>query len=276
MEGADGEGDGNTWEGEGDGDAPDGWGPAGAAMNAFAYTRFELLRTLRNRRFFVLSLGFPLVLFFLIAGPQRNNHNLAGTGIDAPLYYMIGMVSFGTMSGMLSSGARIAAERAVGWNRQLRISPLSTRAYLRAKVLTAYMMALLTILALYASGAALGVSLPAGEWLHMTVLILICLIPFAALGIAVGHTLTPDSIGPAVGGGVALLAFLGGTWFPIPGHGFLHVIGQLLPSYWLVQASHIALGGHAWPAEAWIVIAAWTAVFAVLARYAYRHDTGRV
>ena len=58
---------------------------------------------------------------------------------------------------MLSSGARIAAERAVGWNRQLRISPLSTRAYLRAKVLTAYMMALLTILVLYASGAALGV-----------------------------------------------------------------------------------------------------------------------
>ncbi len=132
-------------------------------MNALLYTRYELLRTLRNRRFFVLSLGFPLVLYFLIAGPNRNVHNLDGTGISAPLYYMVGMVSFGTMSGMLSSGARIAAERAVGWNRQLRISPLSTRAYLRAKVLTAYMMALLTILVLYASGAALGVSLPAGS-----------------------------------------------------------------------------------------------------------------
>ncbi|HWX45973.1 MAG TPA: ABC transporter permease [Solirubrobacteraceae bacterium] len=245
-------------------------------MSALSYTRYELLRTFRNRRFFLLSLGFPLVLYFLIAGPQRNNHNLAGTGIDAPLYYMIGMVSFGTMSGMLSSGARIAAERAVGWNRQLRISPLSTRAYLRAKVLTAYMMALLTILALYISGAALGVSLSASDWLQMTVLILVCLIPFAALGIAVGHMLTPDSIGPAVGGGVALLAFLGGTWFPIPSHGFLHVVGQLLPSYWLVQASHVALGGHPWPAKAWIVIAAWTAVFTVLARRAYRHDTGRV
>jgi ABC-2 type transport system permease protein len=245
-------------------------------MNALAYTRYELLRTFRNRRFFILSLGFPLVLYFLIAGPQRNNHNLAGSGIDAPLYYMVGMVAFGTMSGMLSSGARIAAERAVGWNRQLRISPLSTRAYLRAKVLTAYMMALLTILVLYISGAALGVSLPASDWVKMTVLILICLIPFAALGIAVGHMLTPDSIGPAVGGGVALLAFLGGTWFPIPSHGFLHVIGQLLPSYWLVQASHIALGGHPWPARAWIVIAAWTVVFTVLARRAYRRDTGRV
>jgi ABC-2 type transport system permease protein len=245
-------------------------------MSALSYTRYELLRTFRNRRFFLLSLGFPLVLFFLIAGPQRNNHNLAGTGIYAPLYYMIGMVSFGTMSGMLSSGARIAAERAVGWNRQLRISPLSTRAYLRAKVLTAYTMALLTILVLYISGAALGVSLPASDWVKMTVLILVCLIPFAALGIAVGHMLTPDSIGPAVGGGVALLAFLGGTWFPIPHHGFLHDVGQLLPSYWLVQASHVALGGHPWGAKAWIVIAAWTVVLAALARRAYRHDTGRV
>jgi ABC-2 type transport system permease protein len=245
-------------------------------VSALSYTRYELLRTLRNRRFFVLSLGFPLVLFFLIAGPQRSNHSLAGTGIPAPLYYMIGMVSFGTMSGMLSSGARIAAERAVGWNRQLRISPLSTRAYLRAKVLTAYMMAVLTILVLYASGAALGVSLSAGKWLQMTVLILVCLVPFAALGIAIGHMLTPDSVGPAVGGGVGLLAFLGGTWFPIPHSGFLHDVAQLLPSYWLVQASHVALGGHPWPAKAWLVLGAWTVVLALLARRAYRRDTGRV
>jgi ABC-2 type transport system permease protein len=245
-------------------------------VNALPYTRYELLRTIRNRRFFILSLGFPLVLYFLIAGPNRNVHNLGGTGIPAPLYFMVGMVSFGTMSGMLSSGARIAAERAVGWNRQLRISPLSTRAYLRAKILTAYMMALLTILVLYASGLALGVSMTAGDWLQMTLLILVSLVPFAALGIALGHMLTPDSIGPAVGGGVGLLAFLGGTWFPIASHGFLHDIAQLLPSYWLVQASHVALGAHPWSAKAWIVIGAWTVVLGVLARRAYRRDTGRV
>ncbi len=49
---------------------------------------------------------------------------------------MVGLASFGTMSAMLSCGARIAAERAVGWNRQLRITPLSPRAYFRVKVLT--------------------------------------------------------------------------------------------------------------------------------------------
>ncbi len=245
-------------------------------MNPLVYTRYELLRTLRNRRFFLLSLGFPLILYFMIVSPNRHVHNFDGSGISFALYYMVGLASFGTMSAMLSSGARIAAERAVGWNRQLRISPLSTRNYFRAKVVTGYMMALISLLALYLAGTSLGVRLGASEWLEMTGLILVGLIPFAALGILLGHMLTPDSIGPAMGGGISLLALLGGTWFPITGDGFLHDIVQLIPSYWLVQASHVAIGGHAWPAKGWIVMIAWTVVLSVLAARAYRRDTGRV
>jgi ABC-2 type transport system permease protein len=243
---------------------------------ALTYTRYELLRTFRNRRFFLLSLGFPLVLYFVIAGPNRNVRNLSSSGVSLPLYFMVGLASFGTMSAMLSCGARIAAERAVGWNRQLRISPLSPRAYFRAKVITAYAMALLSIALLYAAGASLGVSLPARDWLEMTGLMLVGLIPFAALGITLGHMLTPDSIGPAMGGGVSLFALLGGTWFPLGTHGFLHDVAQFIPSYWLVQASHVALGGAAWGGMGWAVIAAWTAVFSALAVRAYRRDTGRV
>jgi ABC-2 type transport system permease protein len=244
-------------------------------MGALTYARYELLRTFRNRRLFILSLAFPLALYYLTAGPNRDVHNLGGSHISAPLYFMVGLASFGTMSAMMSCGVRIANERAVGWNRQLRITPLSPRAYFRTKVLTAYMLALVSLGALYAAGASLGVELATGEWVRMTGLVLVALIPFAALGIALGHALTPDSIGPAVGGGVALLAFLGGTWFPIPHHGFLHAVAQYLPSYWLVQASHVALGGRAWPATAWVVIVAWTAALTALAVRAYRRDTGR-
>ena len=45
------------------------------------------------------------------------------------------------MMSMISTGARIAGERQAGWTRQLRITPLSPRAYFRAKVLTGYVMA---------------------------------------------------------------------------------------------------------------------------------------
>ncbi|HXD58358.1 MAG TPA: ABC transporter permease, partial [Thermoleophilaceae bacterium] len=217
-----------------------------------------------------------LILYFLIAGPNRHDTNFGGSGLPAPLYYMVGLASFGTMSAMLSTGARIAGERQVGWNRQLRLTPLSPRAYLRAKVLTAYAMALVTLSLLYISGATLGVSLPAHDWVQMTLLILVGLVPFAALGILIGHLVTVDSIGPVMGGTVSLLALVSGTWFPISDSGFLHDVAQNLPSYWLVQASHVALGGDAWPARGWIVMAAWTVLLAALARRAYRRDTARV
>ena len=114
---------------------------AAAAMSAATYTRYELVRTFRNRRFFIFSLVFPLVLYYLIAGPNRDETDIGNTGISAPLYYMVGLAAYGAMTAMIASGARIAAERSLGWNRQLRITPLSTRAYFRAKVLTGYTMA---------------------------------------------------------------------------------------------------------------------------------------
>ena len=49
-----------------------------------------------------------------------------------------------------------------------------------------------------------------------------------------------------MGGATALLALLGGTWFPITGRRACTKIGEALPSYWLVQASHVALGGKGW------------------------------
>jgi ABC-2 type transport system permease protein len=244
-------------------------------MSVAVYTRYELLRTFRNRRFLLFAFGFPLVLYVLIAAPNRHVHNLAKSGISAPLYFMVGLLTFGVMNSMLSTGARIAAERSVGWNRQLRITPLSPRTYFRTKVLTGYAMALATIGLLYAAGFALGVRLAAGDWLHMTGLILVGLVPFAAIGILMGHLLTADSIGPALGGTTALLAFLGGVWFPLGHHGALHAIGQALPSYWLVQAAHVGTGGSGWGMHGWIVLAAWTAGATILARRAYVRDTKR-
>ena len=240
-----------------------------------AYTRFELLRTLRNRRLLAFSLGFPLILFFAIAGPNRSEADFGSTGISFPLYFMVGLVGFGTMMSLISTGARIASERTNGWTRQLRVTPLSAAAYLRAKVLTGYAMALLTMALLYAAGIALGVRLPAARWLQMTGLILVGLVPFAAFGVLLGHLLTADTIGPAAGGLVSLLALVSGNWYPL-GDGTLRDIAEFLPSYWLVQASHVSLGGAAWSVTGWIVVSTWAIVLTLLARAAFWRDTARV
>ena len=243
-------------------------------MSVATYTRYELVRIFRNRRLLVFALGFPLGLYLLIATPNRHTHDLANSGISAPLYFMVGLLTFGTMNAMLAAGGRIAAERQLGWNRQLRITPLSPRTYFRTKVMTGYAMCLATIALLYAAGSVLGVRLSAADWLEMTGLILVGLVPFAALGVLIGHLVTADSVGPAVGGLTAFLAFLGGVWFPL-GHGVLGSIGQALPSYWLVRAAHVGVGGAGWGALVWAVLAAWTIGATILARHAYVRDTKR-
>lgn len=243
-------------------------------MSNATYVRYEILRTFRNRRFLIFSLGFPVVLLLTIGG--ANQHKLIGS-IPFPLYYMTGMAGFGTMMAIISSGARISSERQVGWTRQLRITPLRTRVYFEAKVLCGYLMALLTLVVMYAVGSALGVRLDARQWLVMTLLVLVALVPFAVLGILAGHLLKPDSMGPAIGGVVTLFALLGGSWGPLStGKTYVDIV-RLLPSYWLAQASKVAFGGSGWPpAEAWIVIAVWTGVLVRLAVRVYRRDTARV
>jgi ABC-2 type transport system permease protein len=233
------------------------------------------LRTLRNRRYDVFALAFPIVLYFLIAGPNKNEGDLGGSGLSAPLYYMVGLASFGAMNAMLSIAGRIATERTAGWNRQLRLTPLTARDYFRAKILTGYMTALAALVMLYIAGTTLGVRLDAHDWLTMTGLILVGLIPFGALAILLGHLVTADAIGPAMGGLVAVLAVLGGVWFPLTS-GALYHIGRALPSYWLVQASHVAIGGHGWGSAGWLVVAGWSIALGLLARRAYRRDTARV
>jgi ABC-2 type transport system permease protein len=239
---------------------------------ALTYTRFELVRALRNFQFFAFSLVFPLLLFFMVAGANRHEHI---DGVAFPLYYMTGMAAWGTMGAVIAGGARIAAERAIGWNRQLRVTPLTARAYLSAKVVTGYVVAAVSIVLLYTAGTSLGVRLPLDRWILMTLMLLIGLVPFAALGIWLGHTVGPESMGPAMGGVTSIFALLGGAWGPIASGGALRAISECLPSYWLVQAGHIALDGGMWPARGWLVVALWTVAMVRQAARAWRRDTQR-
>ncbi|MEO6887215.1 MAG: ABC transporter permease [Jatrophihabitantaceae bacterium] len=243
-------------------------------MNA-TYLKFETLRLFRNKQNFIFSLIFPLVLFYVIVGTNKNAPDVQG--VKFATYYMAGMIGFGAMGAVLAGGARIAIERDVGWNRQLRITPLSPRNYFRIKLLTAYLMAVISIVLIYAAGISLGVHMPFGKWLEMSGLILIGLIPFAALGIMIGHLITGDAMGPAMGGGMSLFALLGGSWFPIGGDsGFMHELVRLIPSFWLVQAGRSSVpGGQAWTVEGWIVVAVWAVLLTGGAVWAYRRDTER-
>ncbi|MEO6700467.1 MAG: ABC transporter permease [Jatrophihabitantaceae bacterium] len=236
------------------------------------YLKYEVLRTLRNRQSYIFSLAFPVILFLVFGVSNRNAEGFPSS-ITPITYYMVGMLGFGAMGAVVSGGARIASDRSTGWNRQLRLSPLRPRTYLAAKVVVGYLAALHTVAAMYLAGISFGARASLVEWVQMTAFILIGLIPFAALGIWIGHIASVDAMGPIMGGLMSLFALVGGSWYPVSGT--LGKIGSYIPSYWIVQAGHIAVGGSGWSAKGWLVILGWTAVFTVLAAKAFQADTRR-
>lgn len=236
------------------------------------YLKYELLRTLRNRQGYIFSLIFPVVMFLIFGLTQKNNKDFP-VSINPVTYYMVGLLSFGAMGAVISGGARIAIDRATGWNRQLRLTPLSPRTYISAKVIIGYFSACLTIALMYIVGIASGARAPIDRWVLMTLFILLGLVPFAAIGIWVGHIAREDAMGPIMGGLMSLFALVGGSYYPVDG--VLGDIGRWVPSYWIVQAGHIAVGGDTWPAQGWGVVGGWAVVFTVLAARAYRSDTSR-
>jgi ABC-2 type transport system permease protein len=241
------------------------------------YFKYEFLRLFRNKRFFFFSLVFPLVLFIVFGVANKNQVVTFGTvQLRFILFYMVGMAGYGAMMSAIAGGARIAAERSVGWNRQLRLTPLGVPTYFAAKILSSYVMALISIAVLFLVGLLFGVHVPVGRWGEMVGLILIGLLPFVGIGIVIGHLLTVDSMGPALGGGAALFALLGGMWFPFDNGSALQKIGEYIPSYWISQAARVGVGAGAWPVKGWLVIAVWTVVAALAAARAYQRDTQRV
>ena len=242
-------------------------------MNNIIHLRYEVLRTLRNRSFFAVTVALPLVLFYAVASGQRH---AIFDGTSFPLYFMTAMAAYGAMFAAVSPGARIARDRSRGWTRQLRITPLRASTDVSAKVLTAYLVALPSLALLYLAGASLGVRLEATQWLGMTGLLLAGLAPFVALGIAVGYLVPADALAPAIGGVVALFALVGGVFgFQLASSGPMFDVMEAIPSYWLVQAGKTASGAGSWPAEGWIVIAVWTAVLIPVAALSYRRSSIR-
>lgn len=242
-------------------------------MSGVTHLRYEIVRTFRNRVFYGVTLALPLVLFYAVASGQRD---VTHDGVSFPLYFMTAMAVYGAMFAVVSPGARIARDRAGGWTRQLRVTPLRARTDVAAKVVTAYLIALPSLVLLYLAGMSLGVRLDAVHWLAMTGLLLVGLAPFVVLGIAVGYLAPSDALGPAIGGIVVLFALVGGVYgFQLANSGAMFDVMRATPSYWLVQAGHAALGSGSWPARGWLVIAGWTAALVPVAVLAHRRTASR-
>src|ERR1700686_2937082 len=110
-----------------------------------AFGRFEVSRLLRSWRFLIITVGFPVIFYMLLLGDRRAGKVIDGT-VTWRVYLMVSMCSFGALVAALTAGgARLSAERASGWARQLRVTPLPAWSYVATKV-TASMLVILPVI----------------------------------------------------------------------------------------------------------------------------------
>ncbi|WP_256788975.1 ABC transporter permease [Frankia sp. AvcI1] len=248
-----------------------GSGTADAVLTYVRYVRSEITRVWRNTRLLIFTLLLPIILFGAFTAGSAGDR--LGDLAVAP-YIMISMASFGAMNAVLGSAGRIATERSIGWNRQLRLTALTGPQYVLAKATTGFTLAVLPIVAVFGAGDAMrGIRLSAGTYLGAGASILLGLVPLAAFAIWLGYLVRPENMQAITGGVFSLLALAGGIWVPVENFpGWLADVVKLLPMYWSAQAGRAVLAGGWIGGRGLATLAVWTVVLGAAAGRAYLRD----
>ncbi|MET7300284.1 ABC transporter permease [Embleya sp. NPDC005575] len=235
--------------------------------------RLEILRMLRNRRYLIFTLAYPVAMY-LIFGSQSGDVD----GTDVAAYIMVSMASFGAVGATLSAGVqRIAAERQSGWTRQLRLTTLTGRQYVISKLASAAVVSLPAIVLVLFTGFLRGVRLDPWQWGVLVIALWFGSFVFAVLGIGLGYLVAPDSAQPVFMLVYLGMAVLGGMWVPLTGFPqLLQDIGHVMPTYRFGELGWEVLAGRHPRMSDIAILALYLVAFTALAAWRYRRDEQKV
>jgi ABC-2 type transport system permease protein len=248
-------------------------------MGGFTLTalKLEVRRLTRNRRTVIIAIVVP-VIFFLLFGLNNQYANLRYGHGNVSAEVMISLALYGAVLATTFCGAMVSIERAQGWSRQLRLTPLSPVAYISIKILTALVLGLCSVIAVYVAGIVTHKpSMSVGLWIATGASVWIGSLLFAAFGLFLGYLLPAENVMQLLGLILALLSFAGGLFIPVSQ--YPHVIQEIAkwtPLYGLNELVHTPLLGNGvdWT---WVVnVLAWLVIFAGGAVWRMQKDTARV
>jgi ABC-2 type transport system permease protein len=238
--------------------------------------RIEVLRVMRNRRTVLFTLLMPAVFFFLFGVGQEYSAQNAGHG-NVAAYIMISMAAYGAMIAATGGGAMVATERAQGWSRQLRLTPLSPVVYVAVKILVAMMLGALAVLVVFLCGTLTNAQMDgAGLWVATALIAWAGSVVFASFGLFMGYLLPSENVMQFIGPGLAILAFAGGLFVPLQDGSTLQRIAQFTPMYGISSLAHAPLTGDPFQSTWLVNVVAWLVIFGGGAIWRFRKDTARV
>jgi ABC-2 type transport system permease protein len=246
-----------------------------------AFLGIEFKRRLRNRRTLVFTIVMPIVLFLLVGRAYLDTPltsvPIAKGGLTVASYILISMAVYGAMVASTSAGGAVAVERATGWSRQLRLTPLAPVAYIAIKVLSSLVLGLISVVGTFAAGFIVGVRMPVEVWILSGVAAWLGSLVFTALGLFIGYLVPSENVMQFLGPILAILALFGGLFTPL--NQFPQVIQDIArwtPVYGLGEIARAPLTGDAFDWWAVVNIVGWLLVFSVGAALVFRRDTKRV
>jgi ABC-2 type transport system permease protein len=263
------------WGSSEDPELRDGWHSLLRPLLAFG--RFEVARLLRSWKFLAITVGFPVIFYMLFLGDHTAGKVVDGT-VAWRIYLMVSMCSFGALVAALNAaGTRLSMERASGWARQLRITPMPAWSYVGTKIVASMLVVLPVIVLVEVVGAGFGdVRLAATTWMELTVLLWATSLPFAVLGVFIGFLVTTEAAFPVVTGLMFVLGYFGGLFTPVdqmPGP--LQFLAHLMPSYHQVSLAIASLDGHTLALTHWLVLAGCVAVLGLAIVWKHRVEEAR-
>jgi ABC-2 type transport system permease protein len=242
------------------------------------YVYLETKRQLRNVRAMVFTFAVPVVML-LVFGSAFGSQTDPTTRLQYLVVTTLQMASYGAMTAALSQAFAIVNERSIGWNRQLRVTPLSGWGFMVSKVIAAMAFAAVSIvITMLVATVGLHASLAPLHWFAAGCGIWCGVIPFALIAILIGQFAKPSFAQPLFMVVFMGMAILGGLWFPLSVMPeWMGSIARLLPSYWLNRIGQTGAGatGSSGMAEPAMVLAGWAIVLAAVIVWRYRRDAAR-
>lgn len=240
------------------------------------YLGLELRRLLRDRRSLLLTFLLPPLLFLLLRGSAVYQDVGAGTGTDALAPLMVSIALYGALTVVTSGAASVAAERAQGWTRQLRVTPLSPWSYVLVKVLASMALGAVAVLLTFVLGRYAGVQMPVATWLACGLTAVCGSFVFAAFGLFMGYLLPTENLVQVLSPIVLVLSFAGGLLVPVGDDGWFARLAPFVPTYGVAELVRAPLAGDGVPQVAVLNAVAWALVFVAGAVWRFRTDTARV
>jgi ABC-2 type transport system permease protein len=236
--------------------------------------RLELSRVVRNKRTMLFTLIFPAAMFLAFGTSAASTEDVGHGNVSA--YIMVSMGLYAAALTAAVAGAMVAVERALGWSRQLRLTPLKPVAYVSTKAIVALFSGSLAVVVVNATGLVQGTpSMPWTRWLACALVTLVCTTTFAALGVFVGYLVPSENVMQILSPGLAVLGFLGGLFIPITAHSGIWWVAIFTPMYGVAEVARAPLTGEL-PWYAVVNAVLWCALFVAGAAWRMSKDTSRV